>query len=129
MDCIFCKIINGDIKSYTVYEDELVKVFLDINPNTNGHMLLVPKKHYNNIMDLDESLTQHIHTVIKHLYGIIKDKLGCVGLTICQNNDFGQEVKHIHFHLIPRYSNDEFKITKNDKILVNIEDVYEQLKD
>ncbi len=129
MDCIFCKIINGDIKSYTVYEDELVKVFLDINPNTNGHMLLVPKKHYNNIMDLDESLTQNIHTVIKHLYGIIKDKLGCVGLTICQNNDFGQEVKHIHFHLIPRYSNDEFKITKNDKILVNIEDVYEQLKD
>lgn len=129
MDCIFCKIINEDIKSYTVYEDELVKVFLDINPNTNGHMLLVPKKHYNNIMDLDESLTQHIHTVIKHLYGIIKDKLGCVGLTICQNNDFGQEVKHIHFHLIPRYSNDEFKITKNDKILVNIEDVYEQLKD
>lgn len=129
MDCIFCKIINGDIKSYTVYEDELVKVFLDINPNTNGHMLLVPKKHYNNIMDLDESLTQHIHTVIKHLYGIIKDKLGCVGLTICQNNDLGQDVKHIHFHLIPRYSNDEFKITKNDKILVNIEDVYEQLKD
>lgn len=129
MDCIFCKIINGDIKSYTIYEDDLVKVFLDVNPNTNGHMLLVPKKHYNNIMDLDESLTQHIHTVIKNLYGIIKDKLGCVGLTICQNNDFGQEVKHIHFHLIPRYSNDEFKITKNDKILVNIEDVYEQLKD
>lgn len=128
MDCIFCKIINGDIKSYTVYEDDIVKVFLDINPNTNGHMLLVPKKHFNNIMDLDESLTQHIHIVIKKLYEVLKDKLGCDGLTICQNNDFGQDVKHIHFHLIPRYSNDEFKITKNDKILVNVEDVFEQIK-
>lgn len=129
MDCIFCKIINGDIKSNTVYEDDLVKVFLDVNPNTNGHMLIVPKTHYKNIMDIDESLIPHIHKVIKNLYEVLKDKLGCDGLTICQNNDLGQEVKHIHFHLIPRYSNDEFKISKNEKILVSIDDVYEQLKD
>lgn len=129
MDCIFCKIINGEIKSNTIYEDDLVKVFLDVNPNTNGHMLIVPKKHYKNIMDIDESLIPHIHKVIKNLYDVLKDKLGCEGLTICQNNDLGQEVKHIHFHLIPRYSNDEFRISKNEKILVNVDDVYEQLKD
>ena len=55
MDCLFCKIINGDIPSKTIYEDSLVKVFLDINPNTNGDMLIVPKKHYENIFDIDKN--------------------------------------------------------------------------
>ena len=90
MDCLFCKIINGDIPSKTIYEDELVKVFLDINPSTNGDMLVVPKTHYENIYDVDEKLIPHIHKVIKELYDMLKEKLSVDGLTLIQNNNYGQ---------------------------------------
>lgn len=129
MDCLFCKIINGDIPSKTVYEDELVKVFLDINPSTNGDMLVVPKNHYENIYDINDELVLHIHKVVKELYDMLKDKLSCEGLTIVQNNGHGQEIKHYHVHVTPRYSNDLITTNKNTDILVDIDDVFEQLKD
>ena len=68
MDCIFCKIIKGDIPSYTIYEDEIVKVILDINPVSNGHMLIIPKTHYVNLMDIDTSVLSHIMNTSKDLY-------------------------------------------------------------
>ncbi len=129
MDCLFCKIIKGDIPSKTVYEDELVKVFLDINPSTNGDMLVVPKKHIENIYDLDDKLLLHIHKVIKELYDLLREKLSCEGLTIVQNNGHGQEIKHYHVHVTPRYSNDKLSTNKNTDILVSIDDVFEQIKD
>lgn len=129
MDCLFCKIIKGEIPSKTVYEDDLVKVFLDINPSTNGDMLVVPKKHIENIYDLDDKLLLHIHKVIKELYDLLKEKLSCEGLTIVQNNGHGQEIKHYHVHVTPRYSNDELSTNKNTDILVSIDDVFEQIKD
>ena len=128
MDCLFCKIINNEIPSKTIYEDELVKIFLDINPNTNGDMLLVPKKHYENIFDLDEKLLPHINKIIKQMYLLLKEKLSIDGLTIFQNNGYGQDIKHFHIHLTPRYTNDKLGITKNEDILVSIEDVFEQIK-
>lgn len=128
MDCLFCKIINGDIPSKTIYEDEDFKVFLDINPSTNGDMLIVPKKHFENIYDIDESLIPKIHNLIKKLYDLVKEKLGAEGLTIVQNNGHGQEIKHYHVHVTPRYSNDEIKTNKNTEILASIDDVYEQIK-
>ena len=67
MDCLFCKIINGDIPSKTIYEDDLVKVFLDINPSTNGDMLVVPKTHYENIYDIDEKLQVIIKDIEENL--------------------------------------------------------------
>ena len=103
-DCIFCKIIKGEIPSYTIYEDELVKVFLDVNPVTNGHMLIIPKKHYENVFDIDTSIISHSVNLIRDkLYPIIKEKLKADGLTISQNNGYGQEVKHYHIHLIQYY--------------------------
>lgn len=128
MDCLFCKIINGDIPSKTIYEDELVKVFLDINPSTNGDMLVVPKTHYENIYDIDEKLLPHIHKVIKELYDMLKEKLSVDGLTLIQNNNYGQDIKHYHVHVTPRYTNDKLKVTKNEEILVSIDDVFEQIK-
>ena len=128
MDCLFCKIIKGDIPSKTVYEDDLVKVFLDINPSTNGDMLVVPKKHFENIYDIDDKLLLHIHKVIKELYDLLKEKLSCDGLTIVQNNGHGQEIKHYHVHVTPRYSNDKITTNKNTDILVSIDDVFEQIK-
>ncbi len=128
MDCLFCKIINGEIPSKTVYEDELVKVFLDINPSTNGDMLIVPKKHIENIYDIDDKLLLHIHKKAKDLYDLLKEKLSCEGLTIVQNNGHGQEIKHYHVHITPRYSNDKITTNKNTDILVSIDDVFEQIK-
>ena len=128
MDCIFCKIIKGEIPSFTVYEDELVKVFLDINPITNGHMLVVPKKHIENRFGVDNDLRLHINEVAEKMNDLLKEKLSSEGLTLIQNNGHGQDVKHYHLHLVPRYSNDKVKYLSNEDILVNCEDVYNQIK-
>ena len=128
MDCLFCKIINGEIPSKTIYEDDKVKVFLDINPSTNGDMLVVPKKHIENVYDIDDELLLHTHKVIKDMYDLLKDKLSAEGLTIVQNNGHGQEIKHYHVHVTPRYTNDKVSTNKNTDILVSIDDVYEQIK-
>ena len=127
MDCIFCKIIKGEISSYTVYEDEIVKVFLDIEPNTNGHLLIIPKKHFTNIVDLDSETMSHIFKVQKKMYDLVKEKLGAEGVTFAQNNDLGQEVKHYHMHLIPRYLNDGWKNIYSNN-LFGVEEIYDKLK-
>lgn len=127
-DCIFCKIVNNEIKSHTIYEDELVKVFLDANPETNGHMLIIPKKHYQNILDLDEKIIPHAVKIIKEkLYPLMKEKLHCDGMTIAQNNEYGQEIKHFHIHVVPRYENDQDYHSYNKDILISIEDIYSKL--
>ena len=128
MDCIFCKIIKGDIPSYTIYEDEIVKVILDINPVSNGHMLIIPKTHYVNLMDIDDCVLSHIMNTSKDLYKKYKDKLNMDGLTITQNNDYGQEVKHYHLHLIPRYENDNIEFIKPTN-LDSVEDVYKKMSE
>lgn len=124
MDCLFCKIIEDSIPSKTIYEDDIVKVFLDINPNTNGHCLVIPKKHIVTIDEADDELINHIFKVIKEMHKILKEKLNIEGLTICQNNNLGQEVKHLHFHLIPRYKVDNWKLEFNQEDLKNIDEIY-----
>ena len=127
MECIFCKIINGDIPSYTVYEDDVVKAFLDINPTTNGNLLIVPKKHYENIIDIDLTTLNHINKVAKKLYSLLKEKLHIDGLTLIKNNGLGQEIKHYHLHLTPRYVDDNIKHSFNKDLLIDIKDVYQKL--
>ena len=127
MDCIFCKIIKGEIPSYTVYEDEIVKVFLDVSPVTNGHSLIVPKKHFTNILNMDLETLTHIQKTVKDLFPKYKEKLNCDGITLCQNNEYGQEVKHYHLHMIPRYENDNLNIqTTLDK--QDPKEIYDKLK-
>ena len=128
MDCLFCKIINGEIPSYTIYEDDIVKVFLDISPVTNGHCLVIPKKHYENIMDIDLETLNYIDKIIKKLYPILKEKLNCVGITRTQNNEYGQDVKHYHMHLIPRYKNDNINFRKNTIEMKDVKEIYNILK-
>lgn len=119
MDCLFCKIINKEIPSYKIYEDEIVYAFLDINPNSVGHTLIVPKKHYLDLNDIDINTLKHIMEIAKLLKKRIEEKLNCDGLTLIQNNGEIQEIKHFHLHLKPFY------INKKDKTL---EEVYELLK-
>mgnify|MGYP004578644433 FL=1 len=127
MDCLFCKIIEGSIPSKTIYEDELVKVFLDINPNTNGHCLIIPKKHIVTVKEVDNILTTHILEVEKKIYDLLKEKLNIKGLTIVQNNELGQEVKHYHVHLIPRYEDDNWNINFNHESLKDTDEIYQEI--
>ena len=119
MDCLFCKIINKEIPSYKIYEDDVVYAFLDINPDSVGHTLIIPKKHYLDLDDIDIEILKHIMEVAKMLKKRIEEKLNCDGLTLIQNSGDIQEVKHFHLHLKPFYKN------KKDKTL---EEVYELLK-
>lgn len=128
MDCIFCKIINKEIPSRTIYEDEYVKVFLDLSPVTNGHMLIVPKKHIVVIDEIDNDLMSHILDVEKKMYKLLKEKLNAIGLTIINNNDYGQEVKHLHIHLIPRYNNDGVRTNRENTLLTDLGEIYNILK-
>lgn len=125
MDCIFCKIIKGEIPSYTIYEDEIVKVLLDINPDTNGHTLVIPKKHYENLTDIDESVLHHISSTSKKMHTLLKEKLNCDGLTIVQNNNYGQDIKHYHMHLVPRYKDDEYTLHYNKDIVKDPKQIYD----
>ena len=119
MDCIFCKIINGDIPSYTIYEDDIVKVFLDNSPDTNGHMLVVPKKHTLDILSIDNETLIHIIEVARKMEKLLREKLHIDGVTLIQNNGDIQLVKHFHLHLKPYY-NEEQK-------LKDIKEIYEIL--
>lgn len=106
MDCIFCKIINNEIPSYKIYEDERVLAFLDVSPKSNGHTLVIPKKHFKDLYDIDEDYLNHILKISKKIGNILKEKLNCDGITLMQNNGLGQEVKHFHLHIIPKYKNE-----------------------
>ena len=115
-DCIFCKIIAGEIPSYTIYEDEDFKVFLDINPASKGHALIVPKVHYADLYEIDEEVAAKAMKLAKKLATRMTNILGCEGFNILQNNNeaAGQTVFHFHIHLIPRYESAK----QNKEILV-----------
>lgn len=128
-DCLFCKIIEGEISSKTIYEDEIVKVMMDINPISDGHLLVLPKKHNKDLLDLDDETALHIKKIIVEiLIPKLKNKLNCEGVTICQNNGLGQEIKHFHVHLIPRYENDNINMNSKENI-ENLKEIYNKLMD
>ncbi len=104
MDCIFCKIVNGEIPSYTIYEDEIVKVFLDVNPQNLGHMLIVPKIHTLDLNTIDINVITHVMVIAKQMKQLVEDKLHADGVTLLQNNGIAQDVKHFHLHIIPKYN-------------------------
>lgn len=106
-ECLICKIVKGELPSYTLYEDDEIKVFLDIYPMSKGHSLFVPKKHHTQIFDISETemnFTKKIPKITRKL----KQITGATGLNIIQNNgrDAGQILDHIHFHLVPRFPED-----------------------
>jgi len=108
MDCIFCKIVKGEIDSAKIWEDDDILVFLDINPVTKGHCLVVSKKHFENIFDIDEEILKKIIIVSKSVSLKIKNSLGADGIRFSQSNGkiAGQVIFHFHLHIIPRYQDD-----------------------
>lgn len=130
-NCIFCKIANGEIPSKTIYEDEKFRAILDLAPATKGHTLILPKEHYKDLFELPENTASGAIVLAKKLAGQMKDKLGCDGFNIMQNNGevAGQTVFHFHMHLIPRYREDRQKIEweKNELSQEELEAVRKQI--
>lgn len=104
-DCIFCNILNGDIPSYTVYEDESTYAFLDVNPLSRGHTLVIPKRHGEELTDLNRDTVEAVFRTAHKVAGMVKERLHPDGVNLLQNNGAaaGQEVGHVHVHVIPRY--------------------------
>jgi histidine triad (HIT) family protein len=107
-DCVFCKIVAGDIPCTRVYEDEQCLAFMDIGPLAGGHTLLVPKKHYEFLHEMPAEETAHLGRLLPALAGAVQEAMGAEGLNVLQNNGkvAGQAVGHVHVHFIPRVPND-----------------------
>ena len=107
--CIFCSIVKGDIPSYKVYEDDEFLAFLDISQAEIGHTLVVPKKHFDNLLEMDDETAKKMIVLVKKLANKVKSTTNASGINILNNNGLaaGQSVNHIHFHIIPRYENDD----------------------
>jgi len=104
--------VKGLEPSWTVYEDELVMAFLDINPASIGHTLIIPKKHYENIYDISEKELKRVIVIAKRLAEVYREALGASGVNIlhASGRDAQQDVFHFHIHLVPRYKNDELNL-------------------
>lgn len=118
-DCIFCRIVAGDIPSYKIYEDDIVYAFLDLSQTTKGHTLVIPKEHRDNIFEYDETLAEQVFSRIPRIAKALQKAFPDMkGLNIvCNNGEVaGQTVFHSHVHLIPRYTaEDQFDIQFSDQ--------------
>ncbi|MFP4478213.1 MAG: HIT family protein [Candidatus Izemoplasmatales bacterium] len=111
MNCIFCKIIEGDIPSYKVYEDDHVIAFLDISQLTKGHTLVLPKEHVKNVYEMDDDLASIVFQSVPKIAKALKKAFNPIGLNIINNNERPhQSVDHFHIHLVPRYEDDDFNM-------------------
>lgn len=119
MDCIFCKIINGEIPSYKIYEDELIYAFLDINPLSIGHTLVIPKKHTLDVFSISKEELDYILESAKKISKLLKESLGADGMTFAMNTGIAEEVKHFHLHIIPKYKNE---------VKMDLDEVYKKIK-
>ena len=108
MDGLFCKILNKKIPNYTVFEDENVLAFLDIFPCSKGHTVVIPKKHYSNLWEMNTEKFELMAASLRKVAGHIQARLQPDGMNIGINNGVaaGQAVEHVHWHIIPRYKND-----------------------
>lgn len=115
LNCIFCKIANGEIPSNTLYEDERFRVILDISPASKGHAIILPKNHAKDMWELSGEDAQNILPVAQKVAAAMKQVLKCDGVNILQNNGeaAGQTVFHYHMHIIPRYVGDTVQIGWN----------------
>ncbi len=111
-DCIFCKIVKNEIDAYKIYEDDDCIVILDKFPNNIGHSLVIPKKHVQNIFELDDDLAGKILKIASKISNGIQKSLKPDGIHLLQNNNKGanQTVNHFHMHIIPRYFGDTVEI-------------------
>ena len=130
--CIFCRIANGEIPSATLYEDDDMRVILDLGPASKGHALVIPKEHAPNLFELPDELAKKAIVTAKKVGKQLYDGLHCDGFNVVQNNGevAGQTVFHFHMHLIPRYIGDDVRMgwkpgTLDDETKQQVLDLFE----
>lgn len=108
-DCIFCKIVEGKIPSNKIWENENFLAFLDIYPVGEGHTLLVPKKHFSNLLEVEKNYSEEYMDALKKVGAKLMEKYDSSGFNVVLNNgvNAGQVVDHVHFHLLPRKKGDD----------------------
>ena len=129
--CIFCEIIANRIPSYKLYEDDNVICMLDINPLTKGHCLVIPKKHYKDIFEIDEVTLANIILAAKKVSMQIRKKLGAMGINIlhASGKEAQQSVFHFHLHLVPRFKGDNLDTwPKSEYKEKSLNEIYEKIK-
>ncbi len=129
-DCIFCKIINNEIPSMKIYEDDLCLALLDVNPDSDGHTLIIPKTHYKDINDIPDDVLLHIYKTSKKIMELLQNKLNCDGFSLLQNNGDVQEVKHYHLHIKPYYNvKKPNELIKHQEFISDPKKIYEKIKE
>lgn len=108
MDCLFCKIVAGEIPNYTVYQDENVLAFLDIHPCSKGHTVVIPKKHFGVLQEMDAETFSGLMQGLRAAQEKVQEKINPDGMNIAINNGpaAGQAIPHVHWHILPRWEND-----------------------
>ncbi len=129
-DCIFCKIIAGEIPSTAVYEDEDFKAILDVGPAARGHVIIIPKKHAENIYELEDEDAAKVFPIAKKIATALKKTYDCDGVNVLQNNGkaAGQTVFHLHVHVVPRYYSDDVKIMWEPGETPDLDEVASEIK-
>ena len=116
-ECLFCKIVKGELPSSKLYEDEDTLAFLDLFPVNKGHSLVISKEHYENIFDVPEETLSKVSSVMKTVADAVKKGVNADGISIAQSNgkNAGQVIPHIHFHVMPRFKDDGLKLWPQGK--------------
>lgn len=112
VECSFCKIVNKELPCFQLFEDDLVMAFLDINPTSNGHLLVIPKEHFETIFVTPDDVLDRVNQVCKKMAILCKERLGATGVNIlnASGKDAQQSVFYLHFHVAPRFENDELDL-------------------
>ena len=129
--CIFCKIASGEFSSHKIYEDDKVLAILDLSQATIGHTLVMPKKHFENIFDLDEETSKHLFNVVRKISKHYKEQDETIkGINLLNNNceAAGQTVMHYHMHILPRYDNDDLENMKFKEHKLDLSEICSKLK-
>ena len=128
--CIFCAIAEGEIPSFKIYEDEIALAYLDINPFSKGHVLVIPKSHFTGLLDTPDEMLSTIVSRVKKVAAHLKGALPCDGFNILQNNGAaaGQTVMHVHFHIVPRYGNEELTFANHKGDMDELKALAERIK-
>ncbi|MFR5856700.1 MAG: HIT family protein [Bacilli bacterium] len=113
-DCLFCKIIKKEVPSFILYEDDDLIVILDAYPDADGHTLIIPKKHYEDILNIDNETLNKIFDKAREITTKLMKKLGKDAITFVINYGEAQVIKHFHLHLIPNYIKKEHKLSKEE---------------
>jgi len=130
-DCIFCQIGLGKIPAKVVYQDPNVLAFLDINPSNKGHVLVISKKHFTDLLDIPENEFKHFMGVVKRVAEAVLIGTKAEGFNIVQNNSkvAGQIIPHLHYHVIPRFTGDELELGSWRHLKYDSEDEMNKLRD